>query len=251
MENQAGAAENTAAILTSQVQPQLDAQQFAMAGLQQAYGANNANVGVQNAYAQSMAGIQQGQLDISNAQLGLQGQGQDISNKLAGIQQGNEVAQYGIQYGPGGQAEQQHTAQMENLHGAAAASGGAITEGAKQQAGLAESGYQAMMQTAGIGQASQVAGYQAQQGGGVFGGGQAGIAKSNLALMAKANGLSEQQLIEQLNYGISQNNNSGITNAGQLLGQMGNLAAGEASTEAAALAPIAYSSGINPLTPGA
>ena len=263
LENQADAAANTSAVLTSQIQPQLAADQFAMGGLYQQYNANQANVGVQNAYAQSMAGIQQGQLGISEQQLALQGQGMTLSNQLAQQQQGYtqqqqdiQKQQYGIQYGPGGQAEQQQAAAVESMRGGQAATGAAATEGAKSQLGLQESGYQAMMQQAGLGQQStligeqsQLAGYQAAQGGGQYGGGQAGLAQQNLSLMAKANGLSEQQLVEQLNYGISQNTNAGVVNAGQLLGQMGNLAAGEASTKATALAPIAYSAGINPLTP--
>jgi hypothetical protein len=68
----------------------------------------------------------------------------------------------------------------------------------------------------------------------------------NLSYMAQSNGLSEEQVIDQLNYGISQNDQSGMQSAQQVLANMGNLQSGEVTQEQTALAPLAYAGGINP-----
>ena len=65
--------------------------------------------------------------------------------------------------------------------------------------------------------------------------------------MAQSNGLSQEQLVEQLNYGISQNNLQGQASVGSLLSSMGSLASGDISTAGTAIAPIAYAGGVNPL----
>lgn len=247
-------AQATLAELMSQIGPQLGADATTQAGYQQQLGAVGAGVQSQDAYAQAMAGIQQGNLGISEQQLGIQGQGLAAQEGLSSQQQGIEQQQYGLQQQqyPEQQAEQalsyKNTVQAQQ--GNAAASGATNTEGNKQavvtnaaQNQWANADINRAQQNAMLGQQSEQAGYQYQQG-------EYARSQENLGLMAQGNGLSEQQLQDQLAYGISQNQNSGVASAGQLLAQMGSLASGDISAAGTALAPIAYAGGVNPFTTG-
>lgn len=244
-------AQQTLQELLSGVGPQLAADQVTQAGYQAQLGAAGAETGLGNAYLTAQNQLAQGQLGISEQQLGIQGQGLAAQEALAGTQQGIEQQQYGLsmQQYPEQQAKAQlgFNTQQEALAGGSAASGALNTKGAGQAAStqLQQYGWQQQdisraQQQAVLGQQSELAGYGYQQG-------QFGRAQQNLSLMAKANGLSEQQLVEQLNYGIAQNNLQGQATVGQLLSQMGSLASGDITTAGTAIAPIAYAGGVNPL----
>lgn len=240
--------------LLSQVGPTVAADQATEANYQQQLGALPAQIGQTDAYQQAMAGLQQGQLGLSEQGTALQGQSLQLQEGLSGQQQGIEQQQYGLQQTqyPEQQAEQalSYKNQQQSLQGGLAASGALNTGGSKQQQStLAQQNTWANQDIArsqalaGLGQQSEQAGFNEQQG-------QFGIAQQNLSLSAQANGLSEQQLVDQLNYGLAQNQESGIQSAGQLLAGMGSLASGDVSTEATALAPIGYAGGVNLLAPG-
>lgn len=256
-------------ILTSPQAPQIQGQQQQYANYQQQLGALPAGVQQQDAYATAMAAIQQGQLGISSQQLGLQGLGEQYSTALGGIQRGISQYQQGLEEQQYGAKQQQalenYMYAQKNLQGQQAASGALGAPGQFRDTANLSQNFFTQANLAALGQKSEEAGYQGQQaqfaaqlggqantvGGNYnFGGGQAGIAQSNLALMAQANGLTEQQLVEQLNYGIAQNQQAGIGQAGQYLAQMGNLAAGQVSSLGASLAPVAYSGNINPIAGG-
>lgn len=245
------AAQQTLQELLAGVGPQLAAGQVQQAGLQQQLGALGAETGLSNAYSQAMAGIQEGQMGIGREQLGIRGQGLQAQMGLSAEQQAIEQQQFGLQMSQFPEQQAQLALQNKNatqqMQGSQAASGALNTEGSKSaqstlasEQGWAQQDLARAQQQALLGQQSEVAGYQYQQG-------EFGRSQQNLALMAQANGLSEQQLVEQLNYGIAQNNLQGKTSAGQLLAQMGSLAAGDISTAGAAIAPIAYAGGVNPL----
>jgi hypothetical protein len=244
-------AQQTLQELLSGVAPQLAADQVTQAGYQAQLGAVGAETGLSNAYAQSQYGISEGELGISEAQLGLQGQGLAAQEALAGQQQGIEQQQYGLQMQQFPEEQTQAKTAFNNnqqaLAGGAAASGALGTKGTGQQEGTQVQNYgfqqadiSRAQQQAVLGQQSELAGYGYQQG-------QFGRAQENLALMAQSNGLSQEQLVEQLNYGISQNNLQGQASVGSLLSSMGSLASGDISTAGTAIAPIAYAGGVNPL----
>jgi hypothetical protein len=250
--------------LTSQAQPGVAADQAALAAYEQQLGSIGDQTQAADTYAQTMAGYQLGQQGISEKQLGLQGQGlalseqgQAMAHQLAGIQQGYEVQEFGAQKQ---QNLENYMDQMKNLQGQQAASGSLGAPGQARDTANLSQNFQTSSLLANLGQASEVAGYQEKQGGGVFGAGEYGLtqqqnalSQQNLSLMAQANGLSEQELVTQLNQSLAQNKQSGITSVAQLLGTMGNLATGDISTIGAAAAPLGYSSNINMLTapPGA
>lgn len=237
--------------LLSQVAPQVASDQAQEASLQQQIGAAPAQVNQANAYATAQEQLQQQNLGISEQQLNLQGQGAGLTTALTKQQQGYEQEEFGAQQKQAG-ANYQYA--LKNLQGQQAESGALGAPGQARDTANLTSNFQTQQQEAQLGQQSELAGYHEQTGGtfgGVnYGGGQEGLSQQNLSLMAQANGLSEQQLTEQLQYGLAQNEQSGITSVDQLLGQMGNLASGDVSTEATALAPIAYASGVNPLSGG-
>jgi hypothetical protein len=196
-----------------------------------------------------MSGYQGSQLQLAGEKIGLQQQGQQIQTGANVAQQGIERQQYGLQQQQYpeqyAQAALQYGTNQQNLQGQEAASGTLNSGGSKQQQQNLFANYgwqqQDIARAQGLsqlGQKSEEIGYGAQQQ-------QAGLAQKNLSLAAQANGLSEQQLNDQLTYSLAQNKQAGIQSTGQLLAQMGNLAAGDVSTEAAALLPIGYGAGVN------
>jgi hypothetical protein len=202
-----------------------------------------------DAYTQAMSGYQGSQLQLAGEKIGLQQQGQQIQTGANVAQQGIERQQYGLQQQQYpeqyAQAALQYGTNQQNLQGQEAASGTLNSGGSKQQQQNLFANYgwqqQDIARAQGLsqlGQKSEEIGYGAQQQ-------QAGLAQKNLSLAAQANGLSEQQLNDQLTYSLAQNKQAGIQSTGQLLAQMGNLAAGDVSTEAAALLPIGYGAGVN------
>jgi hypothetical protein len=233
-------ASNAISQLLSQIAPGLATDQAAYDVYQQQFNALPAQLNQQNAYQTAMANIQQQGIGISQQQNQLQQQSLGIQSAAGAQQQGIEQQQYGIS---NEQAALQQANALQSLSGQIATSGAQGATGQKQAEYTQNVGYALQQQMAGLGQQSEQVGYGEQVA-------QQGISAQNLALIAKANGLSEQQVVEQLGYGISQNQNQAITSAGQLLGQMGNLATGDISQAATALLPIAYASGLNPLAGG-
>jgi hypothetical protein len=240
--------------LLSQVQPALDANNAAYAGYASQLQGLPGQLAQTDAYQQAMAGFQQASLGIEGQKLGLQGESLGIQNQANQQQQGIEQRQYGLQQTqyPEQYAEAafNYGQNSKQLQGSLAANG-TLNSGSSgtQQNALAQN-YAWQQQDIGraqglsqLSQQSEQIGYGAQQA-------ESGIAQQNLSLMAQQNGLSEQQVAEQLQYGLAQNQQSGITSTNQLLAQMGNLAAGDVSTTATALAPIAYASGLNPIAGG-
>ena len=237
--------------LLSTAQPALNAGAEAIAANQFGQASNAALTAEQAANMQAMSGIQMGQIGIGSQQVGLQRQGLQASNRVAQQQQGLEVQGYNLgQQAYGEERTSAATAEQEammGLQGQVATSG---VQGAKG-ANLAQSAQKQAygMQLADIGRAqkqsqltqqSELAGYGLSQE-------QYTQGMQNLALMAKANGLSMQQAQEQLQYGIAQNQQTGIQNAVQYASQLGNLQAGQYSTALGALAPIGYSAAVSPV----
>lgn len=251
--------------LMSQVGPQVAANQGQYAGYQQQLGALGAGVAQEDAYAQAQAAFQQAglgisgqQLGIQQQQLGLQEQGQTLGRTLAFQQQGYEKQEFQDQQK---QALENYMYSLKNLQGQQAVSGAAGAPGQFRDTANLSQNFNTQSALANLGQLSEEAGFAEQYGGtagGVnYGAGQYGLtqqqnqlAQQNLSLIAQSNGLSEAQVVEQLNYQLAQNKQAGISSAGQLLGQMGNLAAGQVSALGTALAPIGYSAGINYITAG-
>lgn len=241
------------AALGSQVAPQLGADTLQYQIDQSQFGQVTPDVNLQNAYAQSMAGFQGQQLGISGQQLGLQQSNLGLQRGLSQQQQGIEQQQYNLQQGvyPEQQAAQKtaYAQAMLGESGNIATSGAQGTVGAKSQLGaiqqqntFAQADIARNQQLSQLGQKSELAGYNEQQA-------QYGNAASNLALMAQANGISQAQLLEQLNYGINQNNLQGQQTAQGLLGQMGSLAAGDITTAGTAIGNVAYAANVNPYAP--
>lgn len=250
----ASAADATAASLLANAEPGLQADQAQFQNYQTQLNAIGDQTAQTQDYSTAMANIQGSQMGIGAQQLGLQMQGNQLQTQLAGTQQGIEEQQYGLQQGQFGeqaaQAARGFQTNQNALSGQMATSGVVGSAGQKQQAGNQLQGYKeqqgdiyrAQLQSQ-LGQKSEEAGYQEQYGPG----GQNSLTQKNLSLMAQANGLSYEQLVDQLNYGLAQTKQQGIASAGQLAGQMGNLAAGDISTAGAALAPIAYAGNVNPV----
>jgi hypothetical protein len=250
------AAQATIAELLSQAGPQLAAGQVQQAGYQAQLGAAGAMTnltaqGLQDQFQFQQAGydIGQQQLGIQGAQLGIQERQQALGKQLAGIQQGNEVQQY---QNTKQQNLEDFMYNLKNQQGQQAASGAVGAPGQARDTAHLTQNFQTAAANAALGQASEVAGYQEQYGGGQFGGGQYGLtqqqnalAQKNLSLIAQQNGLSEAQVVEQLQTGLAQNQISGVNSIGQLMASMGNLAAGQVSTAGAAIAPISYTFGLN------
>jgi hypothetical protein len=222
----------------------LDYQQLASLGDQQQQA---------DAYAQAMSGFKGSELQIAGQKIGLQQTGLQEQMAASAAQQGIEQKQYGLQQTqyPEQYAEAalNYMTSQRGLQGQLAANGVLNSGGSTiQQTNLAQNfAWQnqdiALAQgLSQLGQQSEQIGYNAQQQ-------QQQLAQQNLTYAAQANGLSEQELNEQLNYQLAQNKQSGIQSAGQLLGQMGNLAAGDVSTEIQSLLPLGYAAGLN-LAPG-
>jgi hypothetical protein len=241
---------DTLSLLQSQVAPQLAADQVTQAGYQQQLGAIGAETSQANAYATATAGLQGQQLGIGSQQIGLQQLGNQQSQATSQQQQGIELSQYALAMGQYPEQQQEAATAYQNNKtaqvGQQAATGAGNAAGSlqanntlAQNFGFQNQDIARSQQQAVLGQQSEVAGYNLGQE-------QYQNAASNLSLMAQSNGLSQQELSDQLSYGIAQNDQSGIQSVGQLLSSMGSLASGDISAENTAVAPIAYASGVNP-----
>lgn len=240
----------------SQLQAALAGNQYNLAGEQ--YGLTNANLESQAAYQLAQAGI-------SQEQLGLQGQGLAAQAGLLGTTSGLEQAEYGwqsTQY-PEQQAEAllNYNANKQSLQGNLAASGASSTTGAQTQQNLLSKNYQ--YQKEDITRAQDEAYFQqlgtlAQQ---KYSAGDIARQQENLGLVAQSNGLSTQEVQQQLAYGLAQSGLDYQQALPQLLGQLSSIYAGELGTaegaagEAGLLAGstignVGANSGLNLYSPG-
>jgi hypothetical protein len=201
------------------------------------------------AYNNAMAQNQLGALGISAQQNTLQGQGLAEQGAQAATQQGIEQQQYALTAGQYPEQQAEAALNYQNaLRGNAAsqaASGTATTQGGLAATGTlgAQYGFQqediARAQAqAGLGQQSEVSGYGYSQQ-------QLQNAQKNLGLVAKQNGMNQQQVYQMLSYGNAQATQGAQQNLIQLL-------SGEAQTGAAnvgqlqsQLSNIGFLSGLN------
>jgi hypothetical protein len=264
--------------------------QAALAGNQ--YNLQGQQYGLTATELEQQAANQLGQLGISNQQLGLQGQGLQAQAGLLGFTSGIEAQQYGLQQRGYGLSQQQlgleaqqypeqlaeaalgYKTNLSNLEGNLAASGAFDTVGGKQQLGNLYQQYG--WQQADINRAASELGLQQQQLGLQQQESQLGQASTlaqqqysasdiarqqqNLALVAQANGLSVQEVQQQLAYGLKQAGLDYQQAGPQLLNTLTSIWSGDLSqVEGAAgavgllggtsLANIGNSAGLN-LSPG-
>jgi hypothetical protein len=231
--------------------PQLAAGQLQYGLEQQQLGMVGPQLQDQMAYNNAMAGYQAQNLGIGEQQLGLQQTGLAQQGAQNAAQQGFERQQYGLQSGQYPEQKAEAALAYQNAlmqtQGSQAIGGTQNTVGGKaaistmgqnygfQQQDIARA--QALSQ---VGQASEESGYQYSQQ-------QLQNAQANLSLMAKANGISEQQMLTMLNYGNQQAGVGAQQNIIQILSQMGQTGLGNVNAAGAALSPIGLAAGVNPV----
>ncbi len=245
----------------SELQTALAGNQYNLAGAQ--YGLTTTNL-------EQQAANQEAQLGISGEQLGIQGQGLQAQAGLLGTTTGIEQQEYGLQQQQYpeqlAEAALNYGANQQALTGNLAASGATNTVGAKTQQNLLSQNYG--YQQADINRAQQEAQLQqqsttAQQ---QYSAGDIARQQQNLALVAESNGLNQQEVAQQLGYGLSQAGLDYQQALPQLLnslssiyeGQLGTAegAAGElgllggTSLSPSTISGIGSSSGLNLISPG-
>jgi hypothetical protein len=265
--------------------------QAALAGQQ--YGLNQQQYGLTTTNLEQQAANQLGQLGISGQQLGLQGQGLQAQAGLLGVTTGIEQQEYGLQqqgYGLSAQQlgleAQQYPEQLqeaalnyntnrENLVGNLAASGAMNTVGSTQQQNVlgqqygwqvadinrAAAGLGLQQQQLGLQQQESVLGQQATTAQQQYSAADIARQQQNLALLAQSNGLSVQEVQQQLGYGLAQSGLDLQQNLPQLLNSLSSIYTGElGDVESAAgaagllggtsLAQIGNNAGVNMYSPG-
>lgn len=218
-----------------------------------------------SAYAGALAGIQSSQYNITQAQNTLQQQGNTQQLAQNTTQQGIEEKGYGLSQGAIGIQGQELGVQQQQLNlnynnalrsqqDAGAAQGSLYTHGqssaistlgqnqalSSQALGLQNSLLNNQSQAAANTQAGEESGYQFNQQ-------QLANAQQNLGLIAKANGLSNQQALTMLNYQQQQAGLQGQQQTLQLLSQLGSTASNDESNVGAALSLQGFAGGINTL----
>jgi hypothetical protein len=251
--------------------------QAALAGEQ--YNINQAQYGLTSTNLEQQAANQLGQLGISQQQLGLQGQGLQAQAGLLGVTSGLEQQEYGLQQQQYGLEAQQYPEQLqeaalnynvnrENLVGNLAASGALNTQGSTQQQNVLLANYgwqQADIQRAqaefGLGQQQSVLQQQATTAQQQYSAADIARQQQNLALVAESNGLSVQEVQQQLAYGLAQAGLDVKQNLPQLLNSLTQIWGGDMSQIQGAvgqlgllgntsLANIGGNSGVNLYSPG-
>src|SRR6202451_1581742 len=249
-------------------QQSLSALQAALAGNQ--FNINTEQYQLSNTNLEQQAANQEAQLGISGEQLGLQGQGLQAQAGLLGTTTGLEQQEYGLQQQQYpeqlAEAALNYGANQQSLTGNLAAAGATNTVGAKTQENLLSQDYgyqQADINRAQQESALQQQGTTAQQ---QYSAGDLARQQQNLALVATSNGLSQQEVAQQLGYGLAQSGLDYEQNLPQLLnslsgiyeGQLGTAegAAGElgllggTSLSPSQVSGIGASSGLNLISPG-
>jgi hypothetical protein len=226
---------------------QVAAGNLGIASAEANYGLTNAQQAVSNEYNNTLAGYQLGQLGISQQQLGIQGTSLQQQQQLQGVQTGVEQATYGLQQQvyPEEQAEAtaNYNEQQSQLQGGLAASGALNTKGSTQQQTLLGQNY--AWQQADIGRAQQEAqlGQQATVAGQQYSEEQINNAQSNLSLLAQANGMSEQEVYNQLAYMTANNQIQGAENPIALLNTIAQINQGDLTGTENLISPAGFANG--------
>lgn len=240
----------------SQLQAALAGNQYNLAGQQ--LGLTDTNLEQQAAYQLAQGGINMQQIGLQGqglaAQAGLLGTTSQAEQYEAGLQAQQypeQLAEAALNYG----------ANKQSLQGNLAASGATNTVGAKTQQNLLDKNYQ--YQQADINRAGKEAFTQqvatlAQQ---KYSAGDIARQQQNLQLVAESNGLSMQEVQQQLGYGLAQSGLDYQEALPQLLGSLSSIYAGELGTaegaageagllSGSALGNVQQHSGLNLYSPG-
>jgi hypothetical protein len=234
-------------------------------------GLNQAQVNQQVAQATQGLGYTEAQAGIGQEQLGLQGQGLEAQKQLLGTQfgiQGQTLAgqeqlaatQYGLtQQEEAAQQQAQQVAygnQQAATQGQIATSGAVGSVGAQRQVatqGFENQQAQAALQRQATGAQAQY-GFQQEQFGleakgqaaqQAYSMGDIARGESGLNLASQANGLTLDQTINQVGYGMTQAGLQGQQNAEQLYGQLGAAVGQGATYQAGAIGYGALLGGVN------
>lgn len=189
---------------------------------------SNANAGLQGQYAEANNYIGQ-------ERLGIQGQGLEAQSKLEGTE-------YGLQQkaleGKAQQTDQAYGNQVANQQAQQAQSGAVGTKGQAQQieTGKSQFAYQ---------QAQLQQEQQQQAASHAYSTGEIARGQAGLALSAQQNGLSLDQTLNQINYGMAQTGLQGQMTEDQLYGQIGQAQAQGATYASGALAQGALLGNVN------
>jgi hypothetical protein len=240
--------------LESATAPQqaLSALQTALAGNQ--FNINNQQYQLSNTNLEQQATNQLAQLGISQQQLGLQGQGLQSEAGLLGTTTGLEQQEYGLQQQQYpeqlAEAALNYGANQQALTGNLAAAGATNTVGARTQENLLSKDYG--YQQADINRAQQLSqlqqqGTTAQQ---QYSAADLARQQQNLALVAQSNGLSQQEVAQQLGYGLAQSGLDYQQNLPQLLNSLSSIYAGELGTAEGAAGAVGLLGGTS-LSPSA
>jgi len=228
-------------------QQSLSALQTALAGNQ--YNINTQQYQLSNTNLEQQAANQEAQLGIGNEQLGIQGQGLQAQAGLLGTTTGLEQQEYGLQQQQYpeqlAEAALNYGANSQALTGNLAASGATNTVGARTQENLLSQNYG--YQQADINRAQQESSLQqqgttAQQ---QYSAGDLARQQQNLALVAQSNGLSQQEVAQQLDYGLSQSGLDYEQNLPQLLNSLTGIYEGELGTAEGAAGAVGLLGGTN------
>ena len=226
---------------------QVAAGNLGIASAEANYGLTNAQQAVSNEYNNTLAGYQLGQLGISQQQLGIQGTSLQQQQQLQGVQNTTEQQTYGLQQQvfPEEQAEAtaNYNEQQSQLQGGLAASGALNTKGSTQQQTLLGQNY--AWQQADIGRAQQEAalGQTATVAGQQYSSEQLNNAQSNLSLLAQANGMSEQEVYNQLAYMTANNQIQGAENPIALLNTIAQINQGDLTGAENLISPAGFANG--------
>ena len=225
--------------------------QFQYGLLGQQLGLANTGLSQANTYNNVMAGYQQGQLGITAQQQGIQRTGLGQQGAQQQAQQGFEQQQYGLaqtQF-PEQRAEAALNYQnaMKNLTDSAAASGTSNTQGQQRAQSTETAQYGFQTQDINRAQAQSQIQQQAEQSGFQYSQQQLANASQNLDLMAKANGMSQDQVLTMLNYGNQQQGQQTAQDVLGILSQMGQAGVANQQQLEASLSQAGFSGGINAL----
>lgn len=243
------------------IAPQTEADKDAIAGIQGQQALVGPQVASQSAYSNALAGIQSGQYGIQQQQTGLQlaeGQQQGAQNVA---QQGIEEKGYGLQQGAigiqgqelGVQQQQQNLSYNNALRSqqdAGAAQGSLYTHGQSSAMGTLKTSDTLANQSLGLQNSllnnqsqSEANTQQGEESGYAYNQQQLQNAQANIGLIAKANGLSNQQALTMLNYQQQQAGIQGAAQANQLLTQLGTTTLGDEQTIGSTLGLESFAAG--------
>jgi hypothetical protein len=214
----------------------------------------NPNLQASQTYNSTMAGYQQGQLGITAQQQGIQRTGLGQQGVLSQQQQSIEQQQYGLQQQqfPEQQAEAALNYQnaMKNLTDSGAASGTSTTQGQQRAVGTENQQYQWQVQDINRAQQQSQLGQQSEEAGFTYSQEQLANASQNLDLIAKANGMSQDQVMTMLNYGNQQQGQGAVQDVLGILSGQAQAGVTGLQNVGATLSSLGFSSGIN-TQPGA